>query len=119
MPATSVTPFKAPATSSPTGATDLFARELVGYAREQYPEFNWVICHTDHSYSWKGNRSVDWEHWHYELDVWGAGTIGYELYWAREGVFSLNGDGGYINWAYSGVGTALDSRTIYFMDPSA
>ncbi|KAJ3517421.1 hypothetical protein NMY22_g13969 [Coprinellus aureogranulatus] len=96
---------------------DLFAKELVAYGRKQWGEFNWVICHSPHSYMWMGSRSVDWEHWHYELDVYGAGTIGYELYWAREGVFTLNGDGGFINWAYVGNVDKLNDKTLYFHTP--
>ncbi|KAJ3511043.1 hypothetical protein NMY22_g15782 [Coprinellus aureogranulatus] len=93
---------------------DLFAKELVGYCRGKWGEFNWVICHPAHSYLWMGARGVDWEHWHYELDIWGPGTVGYELYWAREGVFTLNGDGGFINWAYIGNVQQLNNKTLYF-----
>ncbi|KAF8070714.1 hypothetical protein FPV67DRAFT_1038537 [Lyophyllum atratum] len=70
--------------------------------RKQHPEFNWVVCHTKHRTKWKGTKGVDWGHDHKEFDVKIGGTIGYEVYYAREGEFWNNGDGGYLNWAYSG-----------------
>ncbi|KAF6751843.1 hypothetical protein DFP72DRAFT_906294 [Ephemerocybe angulata] len=93
---------------------DLFAKELVSYAAGKWTEFNWIICHSAHSYLWMGARGTDYEHWHYELDVWGAGTIGYELYWAKEGFFSLNGDGGFTNWAYTGNVEKLSDKALHF-----
>ncbi|KAJ3536799.1 hypothetical protein NMY22_g5876 [Coprinellus aureogranulatus] len=87
---------------------DLFAKETVAYGRKQWPEYNWIICHPAHSYIWDGVQGQTWDHWHYELDVYGAGTIGYELYWTKGGFFSLNGDGGFINWAYNGNVIKLD-----------
>ncbi|KAJ3545575.1 hypothetical protein NMY22_g2376 [Coprinellus aureogranulatus] len=92
-----------------------FTKSAVQTCRNNWSEFNWIICHTAHSYVWMGARGTDWEHWHYELDTKGPGTTGYEVYWAREGVFSLNGDGGFINWAYIGHVQKLDGgSTLYF-----
>ncbi|KAJ3508158.1 hypothetical protein NLJ89_g5907 [Agrocybe chaxingu] len=91
-----------------TGVATLFSR---------YPEFNWIMCHTSHSYIWGGSRGVDWEHWHHELDVYGAGTIGYEIYWARYGTFSLNGDGGFQNWAYIGNVQKINGGRILVFSP--
>ncbi len=64
---------------------------------QKYPDFNFVICHTKHSYTWDGNRGQDWDHWHEEFDIKIGGTIGYEVYWARSGTFKREGDGGYLN----------------------
>ncbi|KAJ3505030.1 hypothetical protein NLJ89_g7627 [Agrocybe chaxingu] len=94
-----------------------FTKSTVSTMRSRYSEFNWIICHTAHSHLWSGNRGVDWEHWHHELDVYGAGTIGYEIYWARSGVFSLNGDGGFENWAYTGNVQKLDGGRVLYFSP--
>ncbi|KAF8152610.1 hypothetical protein B0H34DRAFT_726811 [Crassisporium funariophilum] len=55
---------------------DRFTREGVSAMAYRYGEFNWIMCHTDHSYVWSGTKGVDWEHWHHELDINGPGTIG-------------------------------------------
>ncbi|CAA7270495.1 unnamed protein product [Cyclocybe aegerita] len=89
-----------------------FTKNTVSTMRSRYQEFNWIICHSDHSHLWNGSRGVDWEHWHHKLDMYGAGTIGYEIYWARSRVFSLNGDSGFENWAYIGNIQKLDGGRI-------
>ncbi|EDR01178.1 ectomycorrhiza-regulated small secreted protein [Laccaria bicolor S238N-H82] len=76
-----------------------FTIDTVTQSGEQWPGFNWVICHTDHTTAFDGTQGTDWGHTHHELDVT-FGTIGFELYWFRSGTFTRNGDGGYLNWAY-------------------
>ncbi|KAJ3517719.1 hypothetical protein NMY22_g13903 [Coprinellus aureogranulatus] len=94
-----------------------FTKSAVQTCRSNWDEFNWIMCHPAHSYIWMGERGTDWEHWHYELNTKGPGTIGYEVYWAREGVFSLNGDGGFINWAYIGHVQKLDGGSTLYVTP--
>ncbi|KAG5637723.1 hypothetical protein H0H81_003433 [Sphagnurus paluster] len=77
-----------------------FTNRIVAEGRRNKPQFNWIICHTKHRTQWKGVKGVDWDHDHKEFDV------KYEIYYAREGEFWRDGDGGYLNgayqWAYSG-----------------
>jgi hypothetical protein len=78
-----------------------FTKGFVDQASQQYPDYNIVIIHTAH------DRSGEFVHQHQELnmDLIGARTIGYEIYFAKKGrPFSLTnkGDGGFINWAYGG-----------------
>ncbi|KAF9544034.1 hypothetical protein CPC08DRAFT_716591 [Agrocybe pediades] len=76
--------------------------EMIGQFRAKYPHYNFVICHVKHHYSFKGQRGKDWGHSHQELPVSFHKTVGYEIYWFREGVFDRDGDGGWLNWSYSG-----------------
>jgi len=76
--------------------------KMVQEFRNQNPLFNFVLCHTKHRTDFKGQRGVDWGHSHQELPVSFGRTIGYEIYWFREGNFERIGDGGWLNWAYSG-----------------
>ncbi|RXW23565.1 hypothetical protein EST38_g2319 [Candolleomyces aberdarensis] len=80
-----------------------FVLKTVAQTREDYPEFNVIIAHSDHTPSFE----EPCYHRHVEFDrPFPHGTYGYEIYLARRGDFLLEGDGGYINWAWSGVITA-------------
>ncbi|KAJ3508157.1 hypothetical protein NLJ89_g5906 [Agrocybe chaxingu] len=96
-----------------------FTKTLVSKMFASYPEYNWVCCHTAHSYRWDGQEGVDWAHDHEEFDIVIGGTIGYEIYWAGSGIFALHGDGGFENWAYIGSVSAKseDGRLIMFSTP--
>ncbi|KAJ8520012.1 hypothetical protein ONZ45_g3110 [Pleurotus djamor] len=78
-------------------------QDLVSKMRHEYPSFNWVICHTKHTYKFDGRRGVDWDHKHQEFELGSLfGTTGYEIYNFKGGEFTRQGDGGYLNWAYYG-----------------
>ncbi|RDB15046.1 hypothetical protein Hypma_005457 [Hypsizygus marmoreus] len=79
-----------------------FTQELVYRLNQADWSFNYVVCHSKHTYSFAGRRGVDWGHYHEEFDIKVGGTRGYEIYWFRSGKFTLQGDGGYLNWAYVG-----------------
>ncbi|KAF4611785.1 hypothetical protein D9613_004001 [Agrocybe pediades] len=76
--------------------------EMIGKLRSKYPHFNFVVCHTKHNYEFKGQRGRDWGHSHQELPVSFHKTVGYEIYWFKEGIFRRTGDGGFLNWAFGG-----------------
>ncbi|KAG6902767.1 hypothetical protein C0995_011915 [Termitomyces sp. Mi166 len=82
-----------------------FTKFVVDEGRKSHPEFNWIACHTKHRTKFTGVKGKDWGHDHHEFDIKVGGTIGYEIYFAREGEFWNEGDGGYLNWAYSGFFT--------------
>ncbi|KAG6819887.1 hypothetical protein H0H93_007665 [Arthromyces matolae] len=74
-----------------------FTQEVVGAGSKDHPEFNWIVCHPKHHYNFKGVKGKDWDHEHKEFDVSFHKTVGYEIYYLREGEFWLEGDGDYIN----------------------
>ncbi|KAF8200172.1 ectomycorrhiza-regulated small secreted protein [Pholiota molesta] len=76
--------------------------DMIGKFRAKYPHYNFVICHTDHKTDFKGKQGKDWGHSHQELPVSFHKTVGYEIYWFREGTFHRYGDGGWLNWSFSG-----------------
>ncbi len=63
------------------------------------PTKNVIVFHNqDSTTSFSG-----WHHIHYELDLHAFKmTVGYEIYSFDYGNFTLAGDGGYENWAFSG-----------------
>ncbi|KAF8953639.1 hypothetical protein BDZ97DRAFT_1871447 [Flammula alnicola] len=79
-----------------------WTKALADNFRAGHPHLNFVVCHTQHTYNFKGTRGVDWDHSHQELNVSFHQTVGYEIYWFKEGTFHRIGDGGYLNWAYTG-----------------
>ncbi|RDB15075.1 hypothetical protein Hypma_005461 [Hypsizygus marmoreus] len=79
-----------------------FTQELVSRMNQKDSSFNYVVCHSKHTYSFAGTRGTDWGHSHQEFDIKVGGTRGYEIYWFRSGKFTLQGDGGFLNWAYNG-----------------
>ncbi|TFL04429.1 hypothetical protein BDV98DRAFT_316565 [Pterulicium gracile] len=85
-----------------------YVTEHVSALREKHPEFNIIMAHTKHDMSFE----EPCYHAHVEFDrpFPFPGTIGYEIYLARRGNFTLTGDGGYQNWAYSGYISADDEN---------
>ncbi|TFL04377.1 hypothetical protein BDV98DRAFT_314973 [Pterulicium gracile] len=83
-----------------SGAADEEARgeyvnEHVTAMRADHPEFNVIMAHTGH----EGRFEEPCYHAHVEFDrpFPIPGTIGYEIYLARRGNFTLTGDGGFQN----------------------
>lgn len=93
-----------------------FTQETVKRLRAHYSDYNVVIIHTRHR---KWGNSV---HQHEEMDNGFANTTtGYEIYLSRIGdFFGLEnlGDGGFINWAYSGY-FKRDGNKILALTPSS
>jgi hypothetical protein len=65
-----------------------------------YPGWNYVICHTKHAANFDGEKGADWDHLHREYDIKIGGIIGYDIYFGKGGTFELHGDGGYLNVSY-------------------
>jgi hypothetical protein len=77
-----------------------FTKRMIDELNREYPGYNAVITH--HKSSKAEGPSVI--HDHVELPM-SIGTKGYEVFLSPKGQpfkFVLNGDGGYINWAYGG-----------------
>jgi len=96
-----------------------FTSKLVGDMSHNNPAFNYVVCHTKHTTAFDGVEGTDWGHSHQEFDVKVGGTIGYEIYYLKSGVFTRQGDGGFLNWAYIGnvKSTSTDGKVITFAAP--
>jgi len=85
--------------------------KLVQDAYAQNSNFNYVVCDSKHNIKFDGVQDKDWSvrTYNYKLKI---GSIPYKLYAFRSGVFSLLGDGGYLNWSFIGrvVSQDPDSR---------
>ena len=78
---------------------EAYTQQFVQQASKQFPNCNFVICHTQHKVA--GPQVV---HQHHELGMT-VGTCGYDSYCSPMGqpfIFENQGDGGYLNWAYAG-----------------
>lgn len=77
-----------------------FTRRVIAELTQRLPNYNFVITHHRSSKA-EGSSVV---HKHVELPM-AVGSCGYEIFGSPKGQpfkFVLNGDGGYINWSYSG-----------------
>jgi hypothetical protein len=94
-----------------------WTHDMIGQWRKKYPGWNFVFCHTKHKFEPK--RGTPSGHLHKELKVSFGKTIGYEIYWFKEGTFRRIGDGGWLNWSYAGniKHTSSDGKVIEFAAP--
>lgn len=86
-----------------------FTQRMIGELNQKYPGYNFVITHHRGSKA-EGPGVV---HDHVELPM-AVGTCGYEIFGSPKGQpfrFVLNGDGGFINWAYTD-GFNRDGHTL-------
>lgn len=77
-----------------------FTQRMIAELSQKHPGYNFVITHHRSSKA-EGPGVV---HNHVELPM-AVGTCGYEIFGSPKGQpfrFMLNGDGGYINWAFGG-----------------
>jgi hypothetical protein len=77
-----------------------FTQRMIAELNQKYPNYNFIISHHRSSKA-EGPGIV---HNHVELPM-AVGSCGYEIFASPKGQpfkFVLNGDGGYINWAFSG-----------------
>lgn len=79
-------------------AENQFTQSTVQNLNSQYPNMNVMIYHdTDSKFNFPNGQ-----HTHYELDIGLGFTEGYEIWVFEQGTFDKVGDGGYINWCFSG-----------------
>jgi hypothetical protein len=76
---------------------EAYTKAVVSQIRDEYPNMNVMIVHSAHDQNFQGCTHV-----HYEFQLFGGRTQGYEVYVFHSGTFKLNGDGGFINWCYDG-----------------
>lgn len=80
--------------------------------QNRYPDSNVLIFHDQNSVF---HPDVGF-HSHYELDLegyFGTRTQGYEVWVFNSGTFTHAGDGGYINWAFSGSFDRNDNQVTF------
>jgi hypothetical protein len=78
---------------------EAYTQNFVQQASQKLPNYNVVICHTQHKVA--GPQVA---HQHHEVGMH-VGTCGYDSYCSPKGqpfIFQNQGDGGYLNWAYVG-----------------
>lgn len=77
-----------------------FTQKTVELFQQKHPEWN-VVCTDDHSAQYfVGTEGKDWAHQNTATHT-AMGHFKYDVYGARAGIFILEGDGGFINWAYT------------------
>ncbi|KAK5654254.1 hypothetical protein OQA88_7429 [Cercophora sp. LCS_1] len=75
-----------------------FVKSTVTELRNQYPSMNVIVYHNQDS---RRNFNDEY-HWHQEVGIALGFTKGYEIFVFRSGTFDRAGDGGFINWGFSG-----------------
>ncbi|KAK0111746.1 hypothetical protein ONS95_002083 [Cadophora gregata] len=86
-----------------------FTQTTVEALRLRYPAYNVLIVHPKHS-----RNLVNEHHDHKELPITPPRTVGYEIYVFESGTFTLEGDGGFINWCFSGRYTREGANRVHF-----
>jgi len=80
-----------------------FTQKTVQLFQAKHPEWN-VVCTDDKSAQYfVGTEGKDWAHQNTATHT-AMGHFHYDVYGARAGIFILEGDGGFINWAYTSGG---------------
>ncbi|CEH17454.1 hypothetical protein CBOM_03495 [Ceraceosorus bombacis] len=79
------------------------ARETVDRMAREYPDTNFLASHVEMDNKFGGVEKQDWAHDHFEVDIKVGGTIGFELWGFQDAVIKRKGDGGALNWAWTGV----------------
>ncbi|KAF8991072.1 hypothetical protein BDQ17DRAFT_1371220 [Cyathus striatus] len=70
---------------------------------KKHPGFNIIVVHTDVGYD-KPSFIGEWGKAHEEVPIHiGGGSKGYDIFWFKKGTFNRHGDGGWINWGYTGT----------------
>ena len=108
----------AAAISADNDKREKFTLQFVTAASKKFPNYNVVICHTNHTATPNEQTPGTYvRHKHVELGMT-VGTCGYEVYFSPMGKpfqFVNQGDGGYLNWAYYGQftrnGNTITART--------
>ncbi|KAJ3517422.1 hypothetical protein NMY22_g13967 [Coprinellus aureogranulatus] len=105
-----------PSMAEDDAARGRFTQELVAALHDVWPDFNYVIVHTAHTTAFDGAEGKDWGRGHGDFPTFWEGTIGYEVYYCRSGIFVLHGDGGFLNWAWYGSVSSQsnDGRILMF-----
>ncbi|KAJ3733955.1 hypothetical protein DFJ43DRAFT_173482 [Lentinula guzmanii] len=95
-----------------------FTQKVTDQTVKEHPGWLVVTVHPKHTIFFQGNEHTDWSHsttsiktvchflgsvrgHHLNFTTQVTGTYKFDVYAARAGIFSNDGDGGYQNWAWS------------------
>ena len=97
-----------------------FTKQLVTKLHAANPRRNYVVVHVKHKFQFAGVEGNDWKRETLKFDPKLGKDIKYTLYTFKAGEFWLQGDGGYLNWAFFGTVTKKENPGphLVFGDPS-
>ncbi|KAK4442013.1 hypothetical protein QBC34DRAFT_456793 [Podospora aff. communis PSN243] len=87
-----------------------FVLGTVEKLRNEYPSMNVIVYHN------QGSRYTFYNayHYHQEVPIALSFTKGYEIWVFSHGTFERAGDGGYINWGFSGRYSQNGNRVEFY-----
>jgi len=88
-----------------------FTQNMITQLGASYPTWNAIVVTSDEDYEFSFNNYV---YAHQECDIGLGFTKGYDIYVLDYGTFQLNGDGGFINWAFGGNYDFQDEDYVTF-----
>jgi hypothetical protein len=88
-----------------------FTQNMITQLGASYPTWNAIVVTSDEDYEFNFNNYV---YAHQECDIGLGFTKGYDIYVLDYGTFQLNGDGGFINWAFGGNYDFQDEDYVTF-----
>ncbi|KAJ3738803.1 hypothetical protein DFH05DRAFT_1516325 [Lentinula detonsa] len=83
-----------------------FTQKVTDQTLKKHPGWLVVTVHPKHTTWFQGNEHTDWSHSTTSIKT-ATGTYHFDVYAARAGIFMNDGDGGYMNWAYSAPAAQL------------
>jgi len=83
----------------------------------KYPKQNAIMCHTKHDVHWEGIEGKDWGKTTAKFKPKLGLPVKYDVYWGGAGTFTNKGDGGYLNWAFTG-NFKRDGNKVQFYKPT-
>ncbi|KAF9270846.1 hypothetical protein L218DRAFT_993390 [Marasmius fiardii PR-910] len=99
-------------------ARGYFTQRVVQSIHNQYPNFNAIIVHPKHECKFEGIKGVDWDHFHINYYIGFRNfCVGYDVYVCKNAEFCLKGDGGNLNWAFSGLFDQRSEKHVKFSAP--
>lgn len=96
--------------SSEHDKEEAFTQAVCAKVREQLPTMNVMVVHGSFT-----SNFVNATHQHVELPLTAPRTMGYEIYAFTSGTFTLQTDGGFINWCFGG-NFNRDGNNVTFFD---
>ncbi|KAJ3723841.1 hypothetical protein C8R42DRAFT_472623 [Lentinula raphanica] len=85
-----------------------FVKLITDETLKRHPGWLVVTVHPKHSVYFQGREHHDWAHKLVNTTTH-LGTFFFHVYSARAGIFINDGDGGYLNWAYSAPADKLQT----------
>ncbi|WPG97941.1 Hypothetical protein R9X50_00072400 [Acrodontium crateriforme] len=89
-----------------------FTQQVCEQVRQQLPTMNVMVVHGQFT-----SNFVNATHQHVELPLTAPRTMGYEIFAFTSGTFTLQGDGGFINWCFDGNFNRDGNNVTFFEIP--